>query len=657
MATRELIGGWSRTILVSRDSAGRRRAAFALYLLLAPMAVALSLVVGTGGHGNAPILVKAAVLAAALVWIWRRSELSQLEWFVLLGVIPAISTTSTALLAGPDRATASVLAMGVYPCITAIVCGGPIVFAATVLQLIGLSVVQFHQQTTEVAAWSVALATVLFGLAVYIIYSTARQSEVKSAELEQAVVRTENLSRENQTLIDQLPGAIFRFDVAKREMLYASPQVERLTGEPADSWMGAVGYARWSSSMVNPSQPNWEELGRSGVPWQNEYEWRRPDGEVRTFRSITRIVAPNVVQSLVTDATEEAAAEQALQVEQRRYRALVEQMPAVILRGSADGLVEYVSPQVEEQFQMTPAEYMAAANSPDWLEWIHPDDRDRVAKFYAVERQAGNFSEIEVRVRGLGLGDAYRTLLVRRAMLEDPDIGGYYHSVLIDVTDLRAAEARSRQALAALVRASEEEQARLAVELHDDTVQVLTAVLLQMHRVQRDNPVISDAATMLEGAIERTRRLMFELRPEVLEREGVGAALARVTRDGPWSSAEIDLAIPRQSDTVEALCYRTLRELVINARKHSNANSLRITGREVDGRLQFTVEDDGDGFEPLEALDREHDDLHIGLRTVVERVRIAGGDVEVRSSPGAGTRVRVTLPAESPDAAPADTAA
>jgi len=655
MATRELVGGWSRAILVSRDSAGRRRAALALYLVLAPMAVVLSVVVGTGGHGIAPILAKAAVLAAALVWIWRRSELSQFEWFVLLGVIPAISTTSTALLAGPDRATASVLAMGVYPCITAIVCGGPIVFVATVLQLVGLSIVQFHQQTVEVAVSSVALATVLFGLAVYIIFSTARQSEVKSAELEQAVVRTENLSRENQTLIDQLPGAIFRFDVLRREMLYVSPQVERLTGEPPERWMGSDGYARWSSSMVNPTQPDWERLGRAGRPWQNEYQWRRPDGELRTFRSITRIVAPNVVQSLVMDATEEAAREQALQVEQQRYRTLVEQMPAVTLRASADGVLEYASPQVQEQFGLSPAEFLAAANAPNWLDEIHPDDRERVAGFYSAERQTGSLSEIEMRIRGAD--DGYRTVLVRRAKLDDPEVGAYFHSVLVDVTDLRAAEARSRQALAALVRASEEEQARLAVELHDDTVQVLTAVLLQLHRVQRDSPVISEAATMLEGAIERTRRLMFELRPEVLEREGVGAALARVTRDGPWSSAEINLAIPRQSDTVEALCYRTLRELVINARKHSNANSLRITGREVDGRLQLSVEDDGEGFEPLEALTDDDSELHIGLRTVVERVRMAGGEVEVTSSPGSGTRVEVMLPADPREAAPADTAA
>jgi PAS domain S-box-containing protein len=355
------------------------------------------------------------------------------------------------------------------------------------------------------------------------------------------------------------------------------------------------------------------------------------------------------------DATEDVDRERALEWEQRRYQDLVEQMPAVIIRATGDGVVEYVSPQVERQFNMTPGEFMAQANSPDWLDEIHPDDRDRVAQFYATERHAGDpFQEIEMRVRDDSGG--YRTILLRRAML-DHQSGAYFHSVLIDITDLRAAESRSRQALAALVRASEEEQARLAVELHDDTVQVLTAVLLQLHRVQRDNPVVREAATMLEGAIERTRRLMFELRPEVLEREGLGAALARVTRDGPWSSAEIDIAIPRQSETMEALCYRTLRELIINARKHSNAENLRVTGRQQDGRLDLVVDDDGDGFEPLDALDSAYDDLHIGLRTVVERVRMANGAVEVTSSPGAGTRVQVTLPAEPADAVTASPAA
>lgn len=626
---------------VTEGDAAPRRLALALYLVLAPVGVLGSLVL-THNAAPAQVVAKVAVYAAAILWIWRRPELTRVELIVLFALVPALGNASSSWVAGIREDAPFYFAGAALVCIVAAVFEYDVVITMVVAELVGFLVVQLHVESTGDAVAATVIAGAVLILAAGMIYSIARAQR--------------GTRRELQTLIDQLPGAIFRFDARRREMLYASPQVELLTGESAEWWIGPEGYERWSSAMVNPTHPDWEELGRSGMPWQNEYQWRRPDGELRTFRSITRIVAPGVVQSLVVDATEEAAAEQALQLEQRRYRALVEQMPAAVVRASAEGVVEYVSPQVEQQLGLTPAEFMVVANSPDWLDVIHPDDRERVSGFYAAERRAGDpAEEFEARVRASD--DSYRTVLVRRAKLDDPEGGAYFHSVMIDITDVRAAEARSRQALGALVRASEEEQARLAVELHDDTVQVLTAVLLQLHRVQRDNPVVSEAATMLEGAIERTRRLMFELRPEVLEREGLGAALARVTRDGPWSRAQIDIAIPRQSDTVEALCYRTLRELVINARKHSNADNLRITGREADGRLRLSVEDDGEGFEPLEALAHDDDDLHIGLRTVVERVRMAGGEVEVTSSPGSGTRVGVTLPAEPRDPATADTAA
>ena len=129
---------------------------------------------------------------------------------------------------------------------------------------------------------------------------------------------------------------------------------------------------------------------------------------------------------------------------------------------------------------------------------------------------------------------------------------------------------------------------------------------------------------MLEGAIERTRRLMFELRPEVLDREGLGAAMVLVTRGGPWTKVEIDIAVSRQSDTIEALCYRTLRELVINSRKHSNARNLWIAGREAGGRLELVVRGRRRRLRAAGRAVRPDADLHIGLRTVVERVRLAG---------------------------------
>ena len=256
---------------------------------------------------------------------------------------------------------------------------------------------------------------------------------------------------ELQTLVDQLPGAVFRFDVGRREMVYVSPYVEQLTGRPPEHWLGTEGYARWSSSMINPTTPDWEELGRAGVSWQNQYQWRRPDGELRWFRSITRIVEQHVVQSLVTDATDEVDRAEALDYEQRRYQTLIEQLPLVMLQATADGRVEYVSPQVEEQFGLDAPDFIALMNSPGWIEGIHPDDRERVAAFYGGERQVDRSTEIEMRVRGAG--DQYRNILLRRAKLDVRDGDPHFHSVIIDITDLRAAEARSRAALAALVRA------------------------------------------------------------------------------------------------------------------------------------------------------------------------------------------------------------
>ena len=120
--------------------------------------------------------------------------------------------------------------------------------------------------------------------------------------------------------------------------------------------------------------------------------------------------------------------------------------------------------------------------------------------------------------------------------------------------------------------------------------------------------------------------------------------MSRIARDGPWESAQVEIAIGRQSETIEALCYRTLRELIVNARKHSGATLLRVIGTESAGRLTFIVEDDGAGFDADQEI--EEADLHFGLSSVAERLRLAGGDVTIQSRPGRGTRARVTLPSE-----------
>src|SRR6185312_9679898 len=93
----------------------------------------------------------------------------------------------------------------------------------------------------------------------------------------------------------------------------------------------------------------------------------------------------------------------------------------------------------------------------------------------------------------------------------------------------------------------------------------------------------------------------------------------------------------------ETLVYRIVREAVANVRRHARARRLEVTLLHVDGELVGTVTDDG------RALDRHRTRLHLGLDATIERIRLAGGDIEIDSAPGEGTRLRFRIPAVEAD--------
>jgi signal transduction histidine kinase len=95
---------------------------------------------------------------------------------------------------------------------------------------------------------------------------------------------------------------------------------------------------------------------------------------------------------------------------------------------------------------------------------------------------------------------------------------------------------------------------------------------------------------------------------------------------------------------VEELVYRSAQEALANVRKHARAAAISVHIVERDGVLESEVADDGCGFDVDEVRARPGAALHLGLDSMVERVRAAGGDVAIDSEPGAGTRVRFAVP-------------
>lgn len=221
---------------------------------------------------------------------------------------------------------------------------------------------------------------------------------------------------------------------------------------------------------------------------------------------------------------------------------------------------------------------------------------------------------------------------------------------------LRRSE-RMREAIAAqMLAAADETRERIATDLHDDTVQVMTATLVGIDRISRalrdaDHPRAADAAAsareMLALCVERTRRLMFHLRPATLDAHGLCHTLTDLASDAAIEAGfalELDLCVDRYPHTIETLVYRLVSEFVHNARKHAQAQHLGILIREQDGWLCGVVRDDGVGFDVAKAAGNPDSHLHMGLSATLERARLAGGEVELSSALGAGSEVRFKLP-------------
>ena len=219
---------------------------------------------------------------------------------------------------------------------------------------------------------------------------------------------------------------------------------------------------------------------------------------------------------------------------------------------------------------------------------------------------------------------------------------------------LERANVERGRLLTHLVKAKEEERNRVASDIHDDSVQVMTSVAISLERLARR--VKDDGLrASLEGleqaarsAISRLRSMVFELRPPTLDEEGLASALRLYLEELQLESGiayELDNQLASEPDPASrVVLYRIAQEALTNVRKHSGASRVRIELAQLDGGVTMEVSDDGVGFrqDSLVALPG-----HIGLAEMRERAETAGGSLEINPQPGTGTRIRAWVPAPS----------
>jgi signal transduction histidine kinase len=208
----------------------------------------------------------------------------------------------------------------------------------------------------------------------------------------------------------------------------------------------------------------------------------------------------------------------------------------------------------------------------------------------------------------------------------------------------------ARDALRRVVEGQELERRRLARELHDETGQALTSILLGLRAVE-DAGGPDDVGKALAGlrelvvaTLQDVRRLAVQLRPKVLDDFGLVAALERLTQtfseaSGVRVDLEARLGETRLPAEVETTLYRIVQEALTNVVKHAGAASVSILLVRRDAAAMLVIEDDGQGFA---VADLREDGL--GLAGMRERVALHDGRLTIESRPGGGTTLAVEVP-------------
>jgi PAS domain S-box-containing protein len=344
-----------------------------------------------------------------------------------------------------------------------------------------------------------------------------------------------------------------------------------------------------------------------------------------------------------------------------RFQSLVETSGDFIAMARIDGTVLYVNPAgrrlvgIEDRdvTAMTIADFLTEEGLVASVEVEQP-------AVVAEGRWSGQ-STLRDHRGGPPIPVAIASFLMR-----DPETGEplALATVQRDISDRVAAQAalqrladERQHLLDRLVQAQEDERARIAADVHDDSVQALAAVELRLGLLRRQledaPPVVLETAETLAGtvseAIGRLRTLLFDLESPAVEADlvtALGVVAENTFEDRlTWRiTGETDLDLP-EGQRVTA--YRIAKEAMANVVRHAEARTVVIGLARSGAGFEVVVEDDGRGFDPSTVEPRPG---HLGIPAMADRATIAGGRLDLERRVGGGMRVRLWLPSAAIDA-------
>lgn len=470
-------------------------------------------------------------------------------------------------------------------------------------------------------------------------------------QVEEALKKSE---QRFQTLASKAPVGIFQTD-ALGKYLYINPGWRLITGRH----LRQVMVSGWLKG-VHPEDririaEQWQVSVRQQTSFQSEYRLQRPNNQVvwvmaQASPERGEAGAATGWIGTITDITRLKSVEEALGQSEQRFRAIVEDQTELICRFLPDRVLTFVNQAFCRFFGQQREALLGFPFQPDLLE----TERDKVEQTFRQLSPARPVITLEHRLL-LADGSIRWVHWTHRAICDGERRIVEYQSVGWETTE----EKRIQEAIRNLKDELElQERHRLASALHDGVGQSLQAINLGLKMILATAPhhkheavanvSLQEILRELADAIEQLRTVTTALRPSFLDRMDLVEAVRwwsgkLAQRAGVQIAIQTEAGIPDLPLRIKHNCFQILQEAMTNAIKHSGAKEICIVIRMRDENTLFLqIHDQGRGFDLAQRVKGGVQGL--GLTIIPERVDRMGGGVEIRSTPGHGVIISVTVP-------------
>ena len=367
----------------------------------------------------------------------------------------------------------------------------------------------------------------------------------------------------------------------------------------------------------------------------------------------------SIANTLQKKAIEQARieAEDALRRSEEQYRLIAENTRDLISLVDIDGRFLYASPSHQSSLDYHP-ERLAGQ---EFIEFVHPDDRAIVRQSWQQSMQHRESRTTEIRIRHAS-GGYHIFESIGNWIVDEKSQPQRAVIISRDITHRKESEQALRSLPKLIREAQESERRRVARELHDSVIQILSSVKFRLQVVEeklvdKDDGAWRDtlkAKAHLEKAIQEVRRISRNLRPSELDDLGLAPAVRSlcsefVERTGMNVNLSIQKLPASLPSDIELNLYRIIQEALGNIEKHSQAKRVSLSLARKASKLCAAIADDGCGFDPSATRSRKNNSGGMGLVDMKERAALLGGLCQLRSTPGSGTEIVVEMPLKNVD--------